>query len=91
MRLVWTRKATADLVLLQAFLEPVNPRAADAVVKALNSGARSLLNFPRLGRSLDQFAPREVRRLVIGDYGMLYEMIGEAIRALGLWHGREDR
>ena len=61
------------------------------MVKALNGGAHSLLNFPRLGRSLEQFAPREVRRLVIGDYEMRYEVIGEVIRVLRLWDGREDR
>ena len=81
----------ADLVRLHAFLDPVNLRVADAVVKALDSGANPLLDFPRLGRGLEQYAPRDVRRLIIGGYELRYEVSGEIIYVLRLWHGREDR
>ena len=46
---------------------------------------------PRLDPRLEGFAPREVRRLFVGDYELRYEIQGEAIIVVRLWHTREDR
>jgi len=40
---------------------------------------------------LDDFAPREVRRLFVGDYELRYEIQGDAIIIVRLWHTKEDR
>ena len=61
------------LVRLHAFLASVNPRAAAQAVQQLVSGAEQLLRFPQLGAPLDEFAPRDVRRLIMGDYELRYE------------------
>jgi hypothetical protein len=50
-----------------------------------------LLGHPRLGERLDEFAPREVRRFLVGHYEMRYEINGSVIYVLRLWHTREDR
>ncbi|MBR7513475.1 type II toxin-antitoxin system RelE/ParE family toxin, partial [Mycobacterium tuberculosis] len=37
------------------------------------------------------FEPREVRRILVGQYEMRYEIQGDTIYVLRLWHTREDR
>ena len=87
----WTPRAVSDLVRLHDFLAEKNPRAAQAVVDALTSAPDKLKQFPRRGGRLEQFVDREVRRLIVGAYEIRYEINGETIRLLQIWHGREDR
>jgi len=48
-------------------------------------------DYPRLGESLEEFAPREVRRILVGHFEMRYEIVESVIYVLRLWHTREDR
>jgi plasmid stabilization system protein ParE len=91
MELKWTSKALSDLARLYDFLSPVNKRAAARTVQSLTSAPLRLLEQPRIGEKLDEFEPREVRRIFVGHYEMRYEMQGSTIFVLRLWHGREDR
>ena len=91
MALKWTTSAERDLIRLHAFLAPVNPRAAVQVIQQLVAGAEQLLTYPQLGTALDEFAPRDVRRVIVGDYELRYELTETTIYILRLWHSREDR
>ncbi|MEO8991552.1 MAG: type II toxin-antitoxin system RelE/ParE family toxin [Nitrosospira sp.] len=91
MALKWTKSAERDLVRLHAFLAAVNPCAAAQVVRQLVAGAEQLLAYPQLGVRLDEFAPRDVRRVIVSDYELRYELMGTMIYILRLWHVREDR
>ena len=91
MRLKWTSKALSDLARLHAFLASVNRTAAARVVQSMTIAAERLLNHPRIGEKLDEFIPREVRHIFIGDYEMRYEVGELTIYILRLWHTREDR
>ncbi|SCY38335.1 type II toxin-antitoxin system RelE/ParE family toxin [Nitrosospira sp. Nsp13] len=91
MALKWTVSAERDLVRIHAFLAPVNSLAAVKVIKQLMGGAEQLLTYPQLGVSLEEFAPRDVRRVIVGDYELRYEVTENLIYILRLWHAREDR
>jgi plasmid stabilization system protein ParE len=91
MPLKWTASAERDLVRLHAFLAPVNSSAAAKVVKQLVSGAEQLLTYPQLGVVLEEFASRDVRRVIVGDYELRYEVAESLFYILRLWHAREDR
>ena len=91
MRVRWTAEARSDLVRLYEFLAAVNPAAAARVVQSLRAAPARSRDNPRLGMRLDKFAPREVRRLFVGDYELRYEIQAGAILVLNLWHTREDR
>ena len=91
MQIEWTGKAMSDLARLFAFLAPVNRRAAAKTVQALTAAPSRLLDHPRLWTTLDEFQPREVRRLLIGDYEMRYEIQNQSIYILRFWHSREER
>ena len=91
MTIRWTPEAVEDLARLHDFLVEHNPRAALRAVTVLQNSVRQLVPHPQLGSPLRGFEPREVRRLVIGDYEMRYEVAGEAIHILRFFHTREDR
>jgi plasmid stabilization system protein ParE len=91
MELRWTSKALSDLARLHDFLAPVNRSAAARAVQALVAAPAALLDNPRIGERLEQFAPREVRRLLVGGYEIRYEIQGATLYLLRLWHTREDR
>lgn len=91
MDLTWTGRAQGDLIRLHGFLKPVNPLAAARVMQQLTAAPKRLLTHPRLGERLEEFGPREVRRIFVGPYELRYEIRTEAIYVLRVWHGREDR
>jgi plasmid stabilization system protein ParE len=91
MELKWTDKALSDLTRLYEFLAPVNKDAAARTVQSLAAAPITLLANPRIGEKLEEFEPREVRRILVGHYEMRYEIQESAIYVLRLWHTREDR
>ena len=91
MRVVWTSKASSDLVRLHDFLAAANPRAAREVAGRLAAAPKPLASTPRLGERLTQFDPREVRRLFVGAYELRYEISDDRVHVLRLWHALEHR
>jgi len=66
------RPLGSDLVRLYEFLAPVNKPAAARTVQTLTVAPDRLLLNPRIGERLDEFEPREVRRILVGHYEMRY-------------------
>jgi len=91
MRIKWTSKALSDLVRLYEFLAAKNKQAAAHTVQSLSAAPDRLLEQARIGEKLDEFDPREVRRIVVGRYEMRYEIQEAIIIVLRIWHAREDR
>src|SRR3546814_14553599 len=74
MKIQCTSKASSDLVRLHEHLSPVAPAAAARVVQQLAHAPDRLLAYPRIGDKLEAYEPREVRRIIVGNYEMRYEM-----------------
>ena len=91
MELKWTSKALSDLARLHEFLAAVNRPAAARTVQQLTAVPPTLLTNSRIGERLEEFDPREVRRILVGHYEMRYEIAESTIYLLRLWHTREDR
>ena len=91
MELRWTSEALSDLVRLHEFLAPVNPEAASRVVRSLSVAPERLQEHPRIGKKLEEFIPRELRRIIIGNYEVRYEIVADTIYLLRIWHTREAR
>lgn len=91
MKVRWNGKAISDLARLHEFLSPVAPDAADRVIRELARAPDRLLEFPRLGEKLEAYEPREVRRIIVGNYELRYEIVAGTIYILRLWHCRESR
>ncbi len=91
MELKWTSKAHSDLVRLYEFLAMANKSAAVRAVQALTKAPTILLTNPYIGEQLFQFEPRKVRRILVGEYEIRYEILDPFIYVLRLWHTRENR
>ena len=91
MALRWTSSARSDLVRLHEFLQSISVPAATRVVRQLVAGAKRIPTYPRLGNRLAEFGPREVRRILVGDYEIRYEVADTNIFILRIFHAREDR
>lgn len=91
MELKWTSKALSDIARLYEFLAAANQPAAARTVQQLTAAPTTLLVNPRIGERLEEFEPRDVRRIQIGHYEMRYEIANSKIYLLRLWHTREDR
>lgn len=91
MELKWAGKALSDLARLYEFLAPVNRAAAARTVQSLTTAPTNFLENPRIGERLEEFDPREVRRILVGHYEMRYEIQKSTIYVLRLWHTREKR
>ncbi|OPY65236.1 MAG: Plasmid stabilization system protein [Syntrophorhabdaceae bacterium PtaU1.Bin034] len=91
MDLEWTTEALSDLARLYDFLAPVNKRAAARTVQTLVAAPNTLKEHPRIGEPIDEFQPREVRRILAGDYEIRYEIQKSTVSILRIWHTREDR
>ena len=91
MEIRWTSKALSDLARLHDFLVLKNPPAAAKAVRAIVGAPEVLLVHARIGERIDEFLPREVRRLLVLNYEMRYEIQQDVIYLLRIWHTREDR
>lgn len=91
MELKWTSKALSDLTRLYDFLATVNRQAAARIVQTLAAAPTKLIEHPRIGEKIEEFNPREVRRIIVGQYELRYEIQVSVIYILRLWHTKEDR
>ena len=91
MELKWTGKVLSDLARLFDFMAPLNKPVAARTVRVLAAAPSGLLANPRIGERIEEFAPREVRRLLVGRYELRYEIKETTIYVLRLWHSREER
>lgn len=87
----WSSKALSYLTRWYEFLAAANKPAAARAVQALARAPATLLTNPRVGEQLFAFEPREIRRILVGQYEMRYEITGQTIYILRFWHTREDR
>ncbi|PHM53414.1 type II toxin-antitoxin system RelE/ParE family toxin [Xenorhabdus sp. KK7.4] len=91
MELKWTSKALSDVSRLYEFLALENKQAAVRAVRSLTKAPTILITNPHIGEQLFQFEPREVRRILVGQYEIRYELQRDIIYILRLWHTKEDR
>lgn len=91
MAIIWTKTAYDDLERLHQFLAKVNIIAAAKTLQNLAAAPEKLLPTPSIDQALPQYAPRNVRRTLVGDYEMRYELVEQNIHILTIWHQRERR
>jgi plasmid stabilization system protein ParE len=91
MELKWTSKALSDLTRLYEFLASVNQPAAARAVQSVTKAPTALLINPRIGEQLFEFEPRVIRRILVGNYELRYEIQESTIYVLRLLHTREHR
>lgn len=91
MQIEWMPEALEDLDRLYEFRARASESLAKHIVQLLINAPSILAVNPRIGERLDQYDPREVRRIFPDQYEMWYEVKGKTLFILRLWHTRENR
>ena len=90
---IWLPQAQADIQRLYDFLLERDPGAAERAIRAIQLGAQRLLEFPRIGRRMDDDTER--RELYVpfgaGAYVLRYRIHEDTIVVIRVWHSREER
>jgi len=82
--------ALGDLRRFERFPTPVNRNAAKRSISAIRS-VRRALEHPQIGERVEEVTSREVRKLLVDQYELRYEVLPGLIRVLRVWHMREER
>ena len=90
MKISWNSKGLRDLSRLYVFLEARSPLAAAKMIQRLSRAPDKLLVHSRLGERLEGFGDDEVRRMLVDDYEIRYQIEGETIHILRIWHSLEE-
>ena len=84
----WAEAAIDDLQAHAAYIAQFNSYAASRIVRQVFVACNSLATFPKRGKA----RPDGYRELaVVPPYVLVYEVSGEDVRILRVWHGAQDR
>lgn len=87
MKLVYTDEAIEDLKRLREYIEIHNSSAAAKIARELVGKIELLLNFPRIGTSIEMTPVADsIRDMVFGKYVVRYSVHTSAIIILRVWH-----
>ena len=86
---VRTPLAEANLIDILTDLEQKNPAAADRYAVKFTDKARSLSQFPEIGRLRPEIASG-VRSTLVKPYVIFYRHHGDTVQILRILHGRRD-
>ncbi|MGX9738632.1 type II toxin-antitoxin system RelE/ParE family toxin [Pseudocitrobacter corydidari] len=64
---------------------------AQGDLERLLSGSFGLAGQPAMGIQQARYLPRDVRKIVMDDYEIHYELKNAAIFIVDLWHTKEER
>ncbi len=88
MRVRYNRGARADLDEILAYIVERNPAAAARLLERFLATERLISRFPEIGTKTTR---RNLRRMVIGNYIMAYEVETDVISIHYLRHGARKR
>lgn len=89
-RIIWTRKALADLKDIHDYIARDSRRYAQIQVERLQESALNLARLPEVGRVVPEFPNSPWREILTGNYRLIYRVRPEErqILILAVVHGR---
>jgi toxin ParE1/3/4 len=85
---VWSNPAREDLRLIQQYIAHDSKHYAKKVIQDILSKVETLIELPRLGRSVPEIGEENVREIGMYSYRIIYELSGDNIYILGVIHKR---
>lgn len=89
MKIVWTRRALADLARIADHIAQDKPLAAHGFVQELREKVGRLQTFPLLGRAGPYDDSREL--IVHRNYLVTYRVRADEVQVLQVWHVARQR
>ena len=90
-RIVFSRRAGADLDRLEAFLATESRGRAERAVARILRGMRNLEDFSELGVAMEGGLRQLALRYGKSGYVVRYHILDDIVLITRIWHGREDR
>jgi addiction module RelE/StbE family toxin len=87
---LWTDLALEDLRSIQRYIAFDKPDAAKKLADRLRQRVRDLASHPLSGRRVPEFPRSGYREVIVAPYRIVYEVEGEELRVLRVWHGRRE-
>lgn len=89
MKLLWTRRALAQLDKIATYIAEDNPAAASKLLAEIKRRAALLQQHPFAGRRSEV---AEVRELVVhANYILSYRVSSQAVEIIQVWHAAQRR
>jgi toxin ParE1/3/4 len=86
MKLVWSKEARNDLVVIRAYIARDSELHAAILVAKLINAAEGLKQFPEMGRKAMISRRGVVREILCDNYRIFYRLKPELIDILGVIH-----
>ena len=86
-RIVWTEPAVSDLDSIHAYISRDTDVYAAAVISEIFDCVDRLAHFPQSGRVVPEMDDACTREVIVGNYRVIYDTTGEAVRILSVIHG----
>ena len=86
-RIVWTEPALQDLGSIRGYIARDSEVYANALVLEIVEAVEGLARFPRLGRFVPELHDGHTREIVVGNYRVVYDTVGDVMRVLTVLHG----
>jgi len=91
MKVVFSSSAKTDLAELVRFIALDKPQAARKWAENLRESVSKLSNFPHFGRVVPEYADKNIREIIKGQYGVFYKIDDEkqTIVVVAVHHGKK--
>jgi toxin ParE1/3/4 len=91
--IIWLPEAVEDLERLHEFLMDKNPDAAKRAAQTILNGAKTLAEFPEIGRPMNDGTERREIFAAFGSGGYVLRHIieDETVFIIRVWHTKESR
>lgn len=88
-RVLWTEPARDDLREVFQFIRHDNPTAAQRVIREIQEKVGRLARFPLSGREVPELAGEGLREVIVGNYRVIYRLVGHTVEILTVIHSRQ--
>ena len=86
-RLIWSADSRDNLRSIHHRISKDSERAADTLIDQITSSAGRLSEFPLSGRIVPEFDQEDIRELIVRNYRVVYQLIGDTVGVVRVHHG----
>jgi plasmid stabilization system protein ParE len=87
MKIFWSPRAHQDLHQIADLIAQDKPRAALQWAQKVYKKVSRLKKFPHSGRVVAERGRQDLREIIVGNYRVIYKIIGKSIYILTVFHG----
>jgi toxin ParE1/3/4 len=83
----WTSQALNDLEAIADFISRDSPHYASLFVMDITASVERLCGFPKSGRIVPKLKNPIIRKILFGNYRIVYRLKGRVSEILTVYHG----